>query len=148
MTESYRTDDRVRGAQCFIQLCKLSEILGDVLPLEYDLKRDPDRLWKDIRRSETDMDAWETDLPVYLRYAEENRVPLVSGLSNLRLCYLAVRLLISRISLHVCRLFLPPSRHVAVILLINNRLLVWPTILTGRRANDITFQSCAGLLRI
>ncbi|KAE8335657.1 hypothetical protein BDV24DRAFT_171147 [Aspergillus arachidicola] len=103
ITDSNQSDTRIKAANSFIHLCTLTEILGEVLPLVYDLNLNPKETWKQIRRLETDLDEWEDRLPSYLR-RDNNENPRVSGSSSLQLSYLAVRLLLNRISLHATTL--------------------------------------------
>lgn len=70
----------------FVHLCTLSMILGDVLPLVYDLSIGSE-IWRRIRRVEADLDQWE-----------EKSSPDIG--SSIRLGYLSIRLLVCRISLH------------------------------------------------
>jgi hypothetical protein len=91
---------RRRGAECFIALCSLTNILGDILPLLYNLhiktsKEAPKR----IRRIKVDLDEWEESLPDWLTI-DSNRAP-VSGSSSLQLGFLAVKMLLCRLSLKV-----------------------------------------------
>ncbi|KNG81204.1 hypothetical protein ANOM_010168 [Aspergillus nomiae NRRL 13137] len=99
ITDSNQSDTRIKAANSFIHLCTLTEILGEVLPLVYDLNPNPKETWKQIRRLETDLDEWEDRLPNYL-HRNNNENTRVSGSSSLQLSYLAVRLLLNRISLH------------------------------------------------
>lgn len=69
----------------FVCLCTLSTILGDVLPLVYDLSIGSE-IWRRIRRVEADLDQWEEESPDIS--------------SSIRLGYLSIRLLVCRISLH------------------------------------------------
>ncbi|QMW30216.1 hypothetical protein G4B84_005551 [Aspergillus flavus NRRL3357] len=103
ITDSNQSDTRIKAANSFIHLCTLTEILGEVLPLVYDLTFNPEETWKQIRRLETNLDDWEDRLPSYLR-RDNNENPRVSGSSSLQLSYLAVRLLLKRISLHATTL--------------------------------------------
>ncbi|KAE8139974.1 fungal-specific transcription factor domain-containing protein [Aspergillus pseudotamarii] len=103
ITELNQSDTRIKAANSFIHLCTLTEILGEVLPLVYDLNLDPKETWKQIRRLEIALDEWEDRLPNYLR-RDNGENPRVSGSSSLQLSYLAVRLLLNRISLHAATL--------------------------------------------
>ena len=98
--ETVQSEYRIKAAESFIRLCTLTVILGDVLPLVYDLNTNQKDVWKQIRRLETDLDGWEDSLPSYLQPAAGDQ-PSVSGSSSLRLGYLSVRLLLNRIALHV-----------------------------------------------
>ncbi|KAH7342732.1 C6 transcription factor [Rhexocercosporidium sp. MPI-PUGE-AT-0058] len=88
-----------RSSESFIALCHLSEILGQALPLVYDLEGQNQKdTSKIIRRIEADLDEWEDTLPNYLSY--DSHQAAVSGSSSLRLCFLSLKMLICRISLH------------------------------------------------
>ncbi|KAL2851961.1 fungal-specific transcription factor domain-containing protein [Aspergillus pseudoustus] len=84
---------------CFSSLCRLTLILGDILPLAYNLTIDQQDIWKQIRRLEFDLDAWDDCLPDEARPLDGDgrRIP---GCSSLRLGYLSVRLLLKRVALH------------------------------------------------
>lgn len=92
-----------KSAEVFIVLCRLSEILGDLLPVIFDLQINPQKnTAKGLRKAEVDLDEWEDELPEWLEIAaREPLVPIVSGSSSLQLGFLAVKLLIRRIQLHV-----------------------------------------------
>ncbi|KAL2825172.1 hypothetical protein BDW59DRAFT_74865 [Aspergillus cavernicola] len=85
---------------CFSRLCSLTLILGDILPLAYNLTIDQQEIWKQIRHLEFELDRWDDRLPDGARAqdGDDRRVP---GCSSLRLGYLTVRLLLKRIALHV-----------------------------------------------
>lgn len=90
-----------KSSECFIALCKLTEILGRVLPLVYDLRGNSQKdTLKIVRRVETDMDEWEDSLPEYILKVSECEMT-VSGSSSLQLGLLSLKMLICRISLHV-----------------------------------------------
>ncbi|KAF7593003.1 hypothetical protein BBP40_012162 [Aspergillus hancockii] len=99
LTSTNQSDKRTKAAHSFIHLCTLTEILGEALPLVYDLNINQNEIWKQIRCLITDLDEWEDRLPEYLRRNSEES-PRISGSSSLQLCYLTVRLLLNRISLH------------------------------------------------
>ncbi|KAG4435800.1 hypothetical protein IFR05_008721 [Cadophora sp. M221] len=89
-----------RASESFIALCHLSEILGQALPLIYDLEGQTQKdTSKIIRRIEVDLDRWEDALPDYLSSTAQSAS--ISGSSSLRLCFLSLKMLICRISLHV-----------------------------------------------
>lgn len=93
-----------QSAEIFICLCSLSEVLGDILPLIYDLSNmNPQKnIDKQLRRLEVDLDNWEDSLPWWLQQSHRKPLkPVISGSSGLQLNYLVVRLLIRRIRLHV-----------------------------------------------
>jgi hypothetical protein len=88
-------DTRAHGqsSECFIALCRLTEILGKVLPIAYDLRHKPQRdIRKVVRAAETDLDQWEDSLPHYLnKMSDEDAI--VWGSSNLHLCMLSLKML-------------------------------------------------------
>ncbi|KAK0125424.1 hypothetical protein ONS96_009267 [Cadophora gregata f. sp. sojae] len=99
LPESSVSMDHRRSSESFIALCKLTEILGQALPLVYDLEgNSPKDTSKVIRRIEVDLDKWEDSLPDYLSSISSRAG--VSGSSSLHICYLSLKMLICRISLH------------------------------------------------
>lgn len=100
---SVRTTERVRAAHCHIALCKLTEILGELLPLVYGLQAKLAReSSKKLRQIRTDLDLWEDSLPDWLRAPIPNRGDQVHASSSLQLAFLAVKMLVSRVELNVC----------------------------------------------
>ncbi|KAL4781627.1 fungal-specific transcription factor domain-containing protein [Aspergillus varians] len=99
VTSSRQSERGVIAYTCFSRLCRLTLILGDILPLAYNLTIDQQDIWKQIRRLESDLDAWDDCLPdeARPRDGDERMIP---GCSSLRLGYLSIRLLLKRISLH------------------------------------------------
>ena len=91
---------REQGAEHFIQLCKLSEILGDIVQIAGDLRRPFDvKTPRELRRLECDLDQWEADLPPYLTHPlEEGKGP---GACNLHFCFLSTKLMLARTALKV-----------------------------------------------
>lgn len=103
------TQQRLRSAHCYIALCELTELLGDLLPLVYGLQpKHPKEVSKVLRRMRTDLDKWEDSLPEWLKHSQNNNVAPVSGSSNLQLAFLAVKMLVCRVELQVS---LPLRRH-------------------------------------
>ncbi|KAM3420250.1 hypothetical protein BST61_g3538 [Cercospora zeina] len=47
----------------FVQLCKLSQILGQLLPLVYALHKDQNKTMRSLRHIECLVDKWEMELP-------------------------------------------------------------------------------------
>jgi hypothetical protein len=101
LTSGKESEERLRAAECFIYLCTLSEIMGDVLPLVYTLHIEQKDIWRQIRRLETGLDEWERNLPDHLQSFDQESTTPVSGSSSLLLGYLSIRLLLCRIALHV-----------------------------------------------
>lgn len=93
------TPAQTHATETFIHLCTLSEILGDILPIAYNLRIGEKDFQREHRRFECDLDEWEANLPAYLLPDIQNSH--VSGVSNLYLCYLFVKLLLSRVALRV-----------------------------------------------
>jgi hypothetical protein len=97
-----KSQTRIQGAESFIALCALTEILGDVLPLVYNLhmtsSKDSSKI---IRRLRTNLDEWEENLPEWLPVGETNRSGPPPGSSSLQLGLLAVKMLLCRLSLRV-----------------------------------------------
>lgn len=87
-----------KAASSFIHLCKLSEILGDILPLVYALRFDPADLWKSLRKIECSMDDWVVELPEFLHIPSSLGVSKVNGSSNLWFSYLSVKVLLCRLT--------------------------------------------------
>ena len=97
-----RSPERVRAAHCHIALCRLTEILGELLPLVYGLQqRSPRETTKKIRQIRTDLDIWEDSLPDWLRSPLGPSEDRIAGLSSLHLSFLAVKLLVGRVELNV-----------------------------------------------
>lgn len=97
-----RTTERVRAAHCHISLCRLTETLGELLPLVYGLQHKPAReTLKKLRQIRTDLDMWEDSLPDWLRGPSMHLGERVYGASSLQLALLAVKMLVSRVELNV-----------------------------------------------
>ncbi|KAL2867987.1 putative C6 transcription factor [Aspergillus lucknowensis] len=98
---SSRSPQRVRAAHCHIALCRLTEILGELLPLVYGLQhRSPRETTKKIRQIRTDLDVWEENLPDWLRSPLDTSQDRVAGICSLQLAFLAVKLLVGRVELN------------------------------------------------
>ncbi|KAH8817212.1 fungal-specific transcription factor domain-containing protein [Xylogone sp. PMI_703] len=91
-------------ARTFLSLCSLTEVLGSYLEYIYDINKESksfDSLERQIRRLEVQLDDWETE-----NFHDEvaGTVPLSSpGAANLRLAYLAIKLLLRRIDLDLSK---------------------------------------------
>ena len=91
----------VRAAEVYIHLCKLTEIVGDVLPLIYHIRSGNDGIAAEqTSRSEIELNRWIESRPSWLNLNEFQNRPSVPGLLNLQLSYLAVRMLLRRIAWH------------------------------------------------
>ena len=99
-----RTTERVRAAHCHIYLCRLTETLGELLPLVYGLQHKPAReTSKKLRQIRTDLDMWEDSLPDWLRGPTIHPGERIYGASSLQLAFLAVKMLVSRVELNVSK---------------------------------------------
>lgn len=96
-----RSPQRVKKAYCYIALCRLTEILGELLPLVYGLQpKSVKETSKRLRHIRTDLDTWEDSLPEWLKLPQRSDTP-VSGASSLQLGFLALKMLVCRVELHV-----------------------------------------------
>lgn len=96
-----RQERQIKGNHAFIALCRLTNLLGEVLPLIYTLRnRSPD-VMRHHRRLETALDEWEVTLPSWLSLSSPDLERGAPGALNLCLCYLAIRLCTSRVALQV-----------------------------------------------
>lgn len=96
------TQQRVRTAHCYIALCQLTEILGDLLPLVYGLQPRPSKeTSKILRRIRSDLDRWEDSLPDWLKVPQDQDTPSTSGASSMQLAFLALKMLVCRVELQV-----------------------------------------------
>jgi hypothetical protein len=76
---------------CFLHLCSLTEILGDILPLVYKLNPEPGEIVQAVDQLKCQLQMWESQLPEWLPSARQ------PGSSNLWFCFLYIRLLVSRL---------------------------------------------------
>ncbi|KAF1927942.1 uncharacterized protein M421DRAFT_5608 [Didymella exigua CBS 183.55] len=83
--------------QTFVQLCKLSRILGDILPLVYSLRETSDAMKRQLRKVECSLDDWVVELPAQLEPTCEASFK-VNGGSNLWFAYLSMKVLVCRVS--------------------------------------------------
>lgn len=100
-----------RAAECYIELCKLTEIIGDVLPLIYHVRSGNDGVAAEqTSRSEIELNRWHSARPKWINYKDfKDRTP-VPGLVNLQLSYLAVKMLLRRLAWHeICQREQNPS---------------------------------------
>jgi hypothetical protein len=102
VTQPRATSQHIRAAHCHIALCRLTEVLGELLPFVYQLQTKSVReTSKKLRHIRTDLDTWEDSLPEWLRSPVRNSEAPVSGSSSLHLAFLAVKMLVCRVELHV-----------------------------------------------
>ncbi|KAF8848606.1 hypothetical protein BDZ45DRAFT_605698 [Acephala macrosclerotiorum] len=99
ITPGRDSSQRIKSAQCFIALCMLTEILGEILPLVYYRRqRASSEVSRLLRRFETDLDNWEECEPAVTVLRDGNDNQSFGGSSSLRLGFLATKMLICRIS--------------------------------------------------
>lgn len=91
------SDQERASSQTFVQLCKLSSILGDILPLVYSLRESSDAIKRQLRKVECSLDDWVVELDGYLQPTCEAPFK-VNGGSNLWFAYLSMKVLVCRIS--------------------------------------------------
>lgn len=89
------------GARSFIALCNLTVMLGEILPLIYDLQMDTDATIAAMRRNEVLLQDWESSLPSFLQYDNPSFKPKSPGALSLHLSLLAVKMCICRVALQV-----------------------------------------------
>jgi hypothetical protein len=89
---------RLRAAECYIALCQLTVVLGDILPLLYHIRSGNDTVAaRQVSKSEVDLRTWLAGLPSHLCLLDYSRRVDIPGLANLQLSYLAVKMLLARI---------------------------------------------------
>lgn len=89
-----------REFSTFTHLCKLSQILGDILPHVYSLQLEVEEVSRSLRRIECALDDWVIALPEHLRRGPTTTSP-VNGASNLWFCYLSIKVLVCRLAFKV-----------------------------------------------
>lgn len=111
MTSGMENLARRKAAECFIALCTLTEILGDILPLVYDRRQKPaPELSKPLRRFQNALDDWEDSEPAAsLLKWDDNDGEIVSGSSSLKLGFLSIKMLICRVSFRSATHFPEPD---------------------------------------
>ncbi|OJJ51266.1 hypothetical protein ASPZODRAFT_138373 [Penicilliopsis zonata CBS 506.65] len=102
---AFRTTERVRAAQCHIALCRLTEILGELLPLVYGLQHKftsdtVKKVRQTIRQIRNDLDMWEDCLPDWFKSPTGSSEQIWGSSSSLKLSFLAVKMLVSRVELN------------------------------------------------
>lgn len=95
---STKSEGYLKAASTFIHLCKLTQILGDVLSLVYVLRSNTDGMWRSIRKAECGLDDWLVALPAHLALGRSPATTIVNGSSNLWFSYLSVKLLMRRLA--------------------------------------------------
>lgn len=101
-TSAEDTEQQDSTSLSFIHLCSLSQILGDLLPLVYALRPNMHHaeIQRTLRRIECDLDDWKARWLVDLDLHGEDAfdaVLAVNGASNIKFCFLTLRLLVARL---------------------------------------------------
>ncbi|KAF2008464.1 hypothetical protein BU24DRAFT_328513, partial [Aaosphaeria arxii CBS 175.79] len=81
------------ATNCFVHLCSMSLVLGDLLSLVYRIGRDPVELSRKVETLRATINTLETQLP------EWRASPNATGVSNLWFCFLSMRVLLSRVGI-------------------------------------------------
>ncbi|KAJ4985873.1 fungal specific transcription factor domain-containing protein [Stagonosporopsis vannaccii] len=81
----------------FVQLCKLSQILGDLLPHVYALQKAPAEVMRHLLKIESALDDWVHALPEFI-HPDHGSPGFINGASNLWFAYLSLRVLACRLS--------------------------------------------------
>jgi hypothetical protein len=98
------------SAMTFIHMCKLTQILGDLLPHIYALRVDFGTLWKSLEKTGCNLDDWLTALPTWLCQLSPLIDTSVNGSSSLWFSYLSVKLLLSRLAYRATLQEVAPSQ--------------------------------------
>lgn len=99
LVDSDIPDSYAQSASTFVHLCKLTHILGNVLPLVYELQIDVQDMWRSLRKAECAVDDWVLSLPAYVAFQSSFSASDVNGSSNLWFAYLSTQLLLRRLDL-------------------------------------------------
>ncbi|KAF2134463.1 C6 transcription factor-like protein [Dothidotthia symphoricarpi CBS 119687] len=86
------TPQQRQAVTCFLHLCTLTELLGDIHPLVYQIEPDRAQLAREIERLKRELNDLEAQLPGWLS------LPSRPGSSNLWLCFLSIRLILARLT--------------------------------------------------
>lgn len=86
------TPQQRQAVTCFLHLCTLTELLGDIHPLVYQIEPDRVQLARELERFKRELNDLEMQLPEWLS------LPRRPGSSNLWLCFLSIRLLLARLT--------------------------------------------------
>ncbi|PSN64733.1 C6 transcription factor-like protein [Corynespora cassiicola Philippines] len=82
------------SSTCFVHLCALTELLGDILPLVYQIDmKNPEKLSRSVEKLKIELQNLESQLPEWLPLPNRN------GTTNLWFCFLSMRLVLSRVAL-------------------------------------------------
>lgn len=96
--------ERARAAEVYIAFCRLTEIVGSLLPLIYRVRSGAnDVALQKTARLEAYLQEWIKDCPTWIDFQNLPERPAIPGFANLQLSYLAVRMVICQISWHQSR---------------------------------------------
>lgn len=99
--QSSGTNRQSDAAKCYIQLCKLTEIVGDILPIIYHVRSGNDAAAAGRRlQADTALENWLEEQPEGFNLQDVGKRQHILGLPNLQLSYLATRMLLRRIAWH------------------------------------------------
>jgi hypothetical protein len=89
--------------ETFAHLCRLTKLLGELLPMIYSLRPNHAENWKQIRRTECALDDWVDVLPDRLNPTKDfaDQFPNVPGASSLWFCFLSLQLVLNRLAFKV-----------------------------------------------
>ncbi|KAL5114406.1 hypothetical protein ACEQ8H_007717 [Pleosporales sp. CAS-2024a] len=86
------TPQQKHAATCFVHLCELTELLGDILPLVYKIDPDREDLARQVTRLKRRLEDMENQMPSWMP------LPNRAGSSMLWLCFLSIRLMLARVT--------------------------------------------------
>lgn len=91
------------ATEMFPCMCRLTKLLGELLPIIHSLRANNTEHWKQIRRTECALDDWLDALPDDLNPTKEiaDQVRKRPGVSSLWFCYLSLRLVLNRLAFKV-----------------------------------------------
>ncbi|GAB7330738.1 hypothetical protein MBLNU13_g02284t3 [Cladosporium sp. NU13] len=93
------------ATETFPYLCRLTKLLGELLPIIYSLRANNTEHWKQIRRTECALDDWLDALPDCLNPTKEstNKARKGPGASGLWFCYLSLQLVLNGLAFKVTK---------------------------------------------
>ncbi|KAF2240572.1 C6 transcription factor-like protein [Trematosphaeria pertusa] len=93
LTPPKATVEQKKSVTCFVHLCALTELLGEILPFVYEINPDRVALPRSVSRLKDDLKYLDSQLPEWVP------LPNQTGTSNLWFCFLSMRLLLCRVTL-------------------------------------------------
>ncbi|PVI07981.1 hypothetical protein DM02DRAFT_608589 [Periconia macrospinosa] len=98
LVDENTSESHKRASSSFVHFCKLTQILGDILPYVYALTIDSITIWRNLRKVECALDDWVEDLPQNLKLECGTESMDGGGASNLWFSYLSIKLLLCRLA--------------------------------------------------